>query len=907
MTIQRADTFASRTVASGFGTASDGHVWTINAGDGQSVGSNEGKVTGSSASTFATLGASLATADGEGVVRFQVPDSTNTLGIILRWTDANNYYLARYDGAGNIAFFKNVGGTKTTVGSYAISFASGFYWLKFHVAGSTIEIRTWQDGTGEPGTWNYTTTDTSLSGSGGSANKVGLYGFANTGSNEYDSFTVDDLVSALTGSVTLSGKGAFVASGSTPSNASATLKGHGAFVVSGHEVITASVSLRGRGAFVASPFTPGTGIGDITRSTGTQTANKSGNGYGAGDITGTEHDYSYTDATGSGWAIGANPWYGGMPSSAWYQIDPTLNTTLPQRTSLTGNLMSLLTTQSGGQEHWEEDSSGGFQSSELVTFQNAGNFTELAPANTPFRAYLKAIGDAADGNGISWTAYMCAYPGDPGLVVFRFDQHNGTGSAISVDESDIELIASLLTDTGSNPTGAWNASNGFIGTIGGSVINGWPADSVHQAGTFDYCGITPDVSSGLTLGIGAAVLSDPSVDFGWTQGGYEAHISAASGSVPGRIKFGFYSDVTSNWTIPAGQTNTYYVLRVFRRNLTSAGMAAIAADYKFPGTPTTTAGSYTSYSVDERAYVYAASALNTLATTLDLSPAHVTVRYKPVVKVTGWAGGVPQLTWGGVSLVSGVDYRHYEDTTNHVLYLQLYYDVVASGAVLGQRNNAALNVQPVQVGGAVTLAGRGGFSAAGAFETIIASVSLKGHGGFAASGHEVITGHPAILSGRGAFAASGSQQGIGSAALKGQGGFVASGHEVITGHAATLTGRGAFAASGHAVVSGHAVTLAGHGAFGAAGSAATTRSATLAGRGTFSTAGFEAVIASVRLSGQGAFIVSVAPPPPPSGIAVALTGGGPSGVVVIVASSDPAGGGVALASVGPVGVGVTGV
>lgn len=877
MTIQRADTFA-RANQTGWGTASDGLVWTINSGDGQSIASNEGIIGGSTASTFATLGAALTGADGEALIRFALDsNSTNpTVGLILRWTDSSNHWLCRYNGAANaFNLMVKVSGTYTSLTpTYAMTpNPNTFYWLRYRAQGTTHEFRVWQDGTSEPATWNVSLTNTSQN----VAGKVGIYGFADGTGTKLDTYSVDDLVSAVSGSATLKGQGAFVASGAVPN--SATLSGQGAFVASGHEVITASATLKGQGAFVASPFTPGTGIGDITRSTGTQTANKSGNGYGTGDITGTEYDYVYKDATGSGWAIGANPWYGGMPSSAWYQLDPTLNTTLPQKTSLTGNLMTLLTTQSGGQEHWEEDAAGGFQASELPTFANAGNFTELAPASTPFRAYLKAIGDAPDANGISWTAYMCVYPGDPGLVVFRFDQHNGSGAAISVDESDIELIASLLTDTGANPTGAWNASNGFIGTIGGSVINGWPADSVHTAGTFDYCGITPDSSSGLKLGIGAAVLSDPSVDFGWTGSGYETHISAASGTVPGRIKFGFYSDVTSNWTIPNGQTNTYYVLRVFRRNLTSSDMAAIAADFKFPGTPTTTAGSYTSYAVDERAYVFAASALNTLGATLDMSPAHVTARYKPVVKVTGWTGGTPQLTWGGASLTSGVDYRHYEDTINHVLYLQLYFDVVSSGATLGQKNNAALAVQPVQVSGTATLHGQGGFIAAGAYETIIASVSLTGQGAFASSGHEVMTAHPATLAGHGAFSASGAQQGIGQTVLHGQGAFTASGHAVITGHAVTLSGRGSFVAAGHEAISGQ-VTLHGQGAFTAVGSASTARSATLTGRGAFSASGYEQIIASVRLSGQGAFIASAAPPPPPDGVSVALAGSGPHGASV---------------------------
>src|SRR6185503_14779963 len=116
MTVVRQDTFAGRTVASGWGTASDGNVWTIQSGNGQSVASNEGVISSSSASTFATLGAALTGADAEGLMRFQATDILhNTAGILLRWTDANNHWLFRYDGAnGGINVMVKVSGTYTS-------------------------------------------------------------------------------------------------------------------------------------------------------------------------------------------------------------------------------------------------------------------------------------------------------------------------------------------------------------------------------------------------------------------------------------------------------------------------------------------------------------------------------------------------------------------------------------------------------------------------------------------------------------------------------------------------------------------------------------------------------------------------------------------------------------------------
>lgn len=687
MTTVRQDTFQRANVVSGWGTATDGNAWTIQSGNSQSVTSDEGVISGSTSSTFATLGAALTSVDAEGLVRWDVGALTSgsNAGILLRWTNSSNHWLARWSEGSGLQVMVKVSGTYTTLGTTAVTVTAGtFYWLRFRAQGTTISVKHWQDGTTEPSGWTAQYTNSSQN----VAGMAGLYGYAASTTLNYDTYSVNDLAStahALSGTV---------GSGSSLSGSLTVEKPLAGTVSSG---VGASGTLT-----VVAP----TGIGDITRTTGTQTANKSGNGYGSGDLTGTEYDYAYTDKNGSGWAIGVNPWYGGMPVSAWYQVDPGLNTTLPQKTSATGNLMTLLTTQSGGIVHWEEGVAGTFAASELPTFQSAGNFSELAPANTPFRAYVKCIGDANDANGIAWTAYACIYPGDPGFVVFRLDQHNPSASAITFSESDIELIASLLGDTGANPTGVWQIGNGYVNTIGNATPTQWSNPGSAQVGTFDYAWVTPDTSqSTITLGTGAVVLQSPQSQFGWEASSkYEVNDSGPNATKPTRIKFGWYSP-TISYALAAGATNTYYVLRVFSRGLTQARMDAIAADFKYPGTPTATVGSFTSFSVDERAYVFASAASsNHLTATLDLSPAHVTARYKPIIKVTGWTGSAaPTVTWGGAALVLGTDYRYTVDTANGILYLQLYCDVVASGATAGQRNNAALDVSGAQIalGGSV--------------------------------------------------------------------------------------------------------------------------------------------------------------------------------------------------------------
>lgn len=192
MTLVRLDTVQRANVASGWGTATDGNIWTSLGGDGQSVVSDTLEVTNSSLSTFAVLGSDIGTLDANVLAKLNNGGSSNPAGALARCIDINNYYLARYNGAGAIEAFKNIAGTKTVIGSFAFSAGAALtFWLRFLVQGTALSIKAWQDGTTEPASYNYTTTDTGLSGAGG--NRCGLYGFANSpGTVSFFSFSVDD-------------------------------------------------------------------------------------------------------------------------------------------------------------------------------------------------------------------------------------------------------------------------------------------------------------------------------------------------------------------------------------------------------------------------------------------------------------------------------------------------------------------------------------------------------------------------------------------------------------------------------------------------------------------------------------------------------------------------------------------
>lgn len=713
MTIVRQDTF-TRANQSGWGTASDGNAWA--ASGTEAIASNEGCIGTSAASSFSTLGAALAGADAEGLVRFQIGGSTDTAGILLRWTNSSNHWLFRYDGAGHVAAMVKVSGTYTTLSpSYTFTPTNGtFYWLRARCQGTTIEFKVWQDGTSEPSSWteSYTSSSQNVAGN------VGLYGFGHTSNSvKFDTYSVDDLqvssnswnqseTDAYSGLDTLSNQMSKPLSETQSAlDTVSQIVAHAlnlslSDIHSGLDSVSqifpiawaktiqdwqsgTDLSLRTLIKAWTQSVTDthsaldtvretlalpsGVGIGDL--SILTDSISWSGGPTGS---PGTETRVIYADSTSSGWAVGMVPTYGGALISPWYQLDAN---------TFGANQTGMGTTSPDGHIHWLEQSSGGaFSGSEDVKY----TLTELAPTGTAFRRYYQAS-FGPDANGFNWVVYVCIYPGDPGLIAYRFDCTNPSGTAKSLASSDSLEIALLGGLQQSDST--WNAANGGYGTVGGTNHVGWPASltSIEP----DYVYITPNTGNGVT--IGQETVKHTSLSgLGWSS--LQMDYLQASGA-SGRLKVKVQGTFTS---FPGNTTQTVYLLNALRRNLTSTDAIAIAADYLAPGTPTTSVGSFTSYSYDERAYVYSASG-NSVTTTLDLSPANVTVRYKPVLKLTGWTANAPILTWGGASLTAGVDYRTYTDTTNHICYIQLYFDVVSSGATAGQRNNAALAISPAAV------------------------------------------------------------------------------------------------------------------------------------------------------------------------------------------------------------------
>jgi hypothetical protein len=456
------------------------------------------------------------------------------------------------------------------------------------------------------------------------------------------------------------------------------------------DALSGSVGSNGGGFAALTSGKAGTGIGGLTRSTCTATWVNSGSG--------TETDITYTDATGSGWTLGAIPSYGGAVWSPWYE----LNAYTP--TPPTGEQTSLTTTWGNGTtnpdgfthaliHHTSNVLQGqAYDGSESYSY----TLTELGPTGTSFRRYYQAAvnGGVGVGDGLIWTVTSCVYPGDPGIIVDRIDIHNPSASAVTLasasDAINLTAIGGLISDTAASP-GNWSAGNAEYGTAGSPPTGTLPntgSSGPGSGGTAlsaepDYVSITPDAGKG-TIGVGAVKITKLSGTGGLAPSG-TTHIAADQNT--NRVKIYWETNLPS---IGAGQTVTLYSVKALKRNLDGNFMAAFSADQLKPGTPTTTTGSFTAFRQDERAYEFAASG-NALSATLDLSPTGVTTRYKPILKVTGWTDVSCHLTWGGTPLVLGTDYQRLYDATNHVMYVQLYFDVTAAApSVSGQKQNSTL-------------------------------------------------------------------------------------------------------------------------------------------------------------------------------------------------------------------------
>lgn len=146
-----------------WGTASDGQAWGADAARSSvfAVINRAGQVSSGSGIYDAILGPRAS--DSEVLFSGSVSHfSASNMGVLLRWTDANNLYKVFIDGASLIAL-KKVAGVVTVLQSVPFAAQDGVpYSMRVRLVGTAISARVWQSGQVEPATWMLLANDTAL-------------------------------------------------------------------------------------------------------------------------------------------------------------------------------------------------------------------------------------------------------------------------------------------------------------------------------------------------------------------------------------------------------------------------------------------------------------------------------------------------------------------------------------------------------------------------------------------------------------------------------------------------------------------------------------------------------------------------------------------------------------------------
>jgi hypothetical protein len=197
------DNFNRTVAAGGWGTASDGHTYTLTGGTNseRSVASNRGVVT-VSASQTAHRQQTVSETPTDAEVRCQMAVSATATGgsllssILLRWTAASTQYRARveFTTGGAVNVMVTVGTTLIgTSASTGLTYSPGdVFDVRVRIIGYRVLMRVWPAGTTEPILWHIDRTDVSSTHASG---EVGLSAQGATGnSNVGVEFRFDNLV-----------------------------------------------------------------------------------------------------------------------------------------------------------------------------------------------------------------------------------------------------------------------------------------------------------------------------------------------------------------------------------------------------------------------------------------------------------------------------------------------------------------------------------------------------------------------------------------------------------------------------------------------------------------------------------------------------------------------------------------
>jgi hypothetical protein len=168
-TVLARDTF-QRAPQAGWGTATDGQVWSGNANTTQTTFAivnnsgvaNERPTTDDSAMLGPTVGDADVLIDAMFSSFSGGTSGDNELGPMLRFVDNSNFYKAGVDG-NNLRIAARVAGHFSTLDTVAFSATPGVtYRVRFRAVGGDLSAKAWAASDPEPSNWMVTANDTSL-------------------------------------------------------------------------------------------------------------------------------------------------------------------------------------------------------------------------------------------------------------------------------------------------------------------------------------------------------------------------------------------------------------------------------------------------------------------------------------------------------------------------------------------------------------------------------------------------------------------------------------------------------------------------------------------------------------------------------------------------------------------------
>jgi hypothetical protein len=148
-----------------WGTASDGRVWEGDAGTHPNnffISGNMGIIMHAQSTLNAILGPTSRNSEVLASGSVSHFGGTINFGVVVRWTDSNDWYKAFIDGR-QFVVLKRVKGVTTTLGAQPFP-AQGntLYTLRLRVIGAVLLAKVWPSAKPEPTGWMVNVTDTSL-------------------------------------------------------------------------------------------------------------------------------------------------------------------------------------------------------------------------------------------------------------------------------------------------------------------------------------------------------------------------------------------------------------------------------------------------------------------------------------------------------------------------------------------------------------------------------------------------------------------------------------------------------------------------------------------------------------------------------------------------------------------------